>query len=74
MQQGFDPEQITDFFEIGGKKLISRLFTGTGKFSSHELRNPVKNASFLHSPKPRSAPIFTPLSPASQARSGASNQ
>ena len=45
MQQVFDPEQIKDPFEIGGKKLSSRLFTGTGKFSSHEIVPQVIEAS-----------------------------
>ena len=27
----------TDIFELGGKKLTSRLFTGTGKYGDDEL-------------------------------------
>ncbi|WP_407309606.1 thiazole synthase [Desulfosporosinus sp. SB140] len=45
MQQVVDPEQSIDSFEIGGKKLRSRLLTGTGKFSSHEIVPQVIEAS-----------------------------
>ncbi|WP_088225735.1 thiazole synthase [Desulfosporosinus sp. FKB] len=38
-------ELLNDPFEIGGQKLRSRLFTGTGKFSSHELVPQIIEAS-----------------------------
>lgn len=45
MQRAVKPEQTTDIFAIGGTKLNSRLFTGTGKFSSHEIVPKVIEAS-----------------------------
>ena len=35
----------TDIFEIGGKRLSSRLFTGTGKYGNDALIAPVCEAS-----------------------------
>ncbi|MFA5902909.1 MAG: thiazole synthase, partial [Desulfobacula sp.] len=34
-----------DTFVLGGIEFTSRLFTGTGKFSSHELITPMLEAS-----------------------------
>jgi thiazole synthase len=37
MKKGMDSIELDDIFEIGGKKLESRLFTGTGKYSTDTL-------------------------------------